>query len=123
MYSSASNFYWYINGGLELSLNSSGDLTATGNVTAYSDERLKDNIRTVDNALNMVEDMRGVFYDKEGKAGVGVIAQEMQKVLPEAVHDEGEYLSVAYGNVVGVLIEAIKELKAEVEELKNGSTD
>ena len=47
----------------------------------------------------------------------------MQKVLPEVVHEGEEYLSVAYGNVVGVLIEAIKELKAEVEELKNGSTN
>ena len=122
MISESSSFTWYINGGSRLSLSSSGNLTATGDVTAYSDERLKDNIRTVDNALNMVEDMRGVFYDKDGKAGVGVIAQEIQKVLPEVVNEEGDYLSVAYGNVVGVLIEAIKELKAEIEELKNDIT-
>lgn len=98
-----------------------GNFTATGNITAYSDERLKSNIRTVDNALNMVCDMRGVFYDKDNEAGVGVIAQEMKDVLPEVVMD-GEYLSVSYGNVVGVLIEAIKELKYEVEELRNAST-
>ena len=122
MISESSSFTWYVNGGSRLTLASNGNLTASGNVTAYSDERLKDNIRTVDNALNMVEDMRGVFYDKDGEAGVGVIAQEMQKVLPEAVNEEGEYLSVAYGNVVGVLIEAIKELKAEIEELKNDIT-
>ena len=101
---------------------SNGSFTASGNITAYSDERLKDNIRTVDNALGMVSDMRGVFYDKDGEAGVGVIAQEMQKVLPEVVMD-GEYLSVSYGNIVGVLIEAVKELKAQVEELKHGSTN
>ena len=101
---------------------SNGSFTASGNITAYSDERLKDNIRTVDNALDKVSDMRGVFYDKDGEAGVGVIAQEIQKVLPEVVMD-GEYLSVSYGNIVGVLIEAIKELKAEVEELKHGSTN
>ena len=52
-----------------------------------------------------------------GKAGVGVIAQEMQEVLPEVVH-EGENLSVAYGNIVGVLIEAVKELSARVKELE-----
>ena len=116
------SFTWYINGGQELTLNSSGDLTATGNVTAYSDERLKTNIHTVEDALNMVCDMRGVFFEKDGQPSVGVIAQEMQKSLPEVVHDDGEYLSVAYGNIVGVLIEAIKELKYEVEELRNAST-
>lgn len=103
--------------------NVSGSFTASGNITAYSDERLKDNIRTVDNALQMVSDMRGVFYDKDGEPSVGVIAQEMQKVLPEVVVDgENDYLSVAYGNIVGVLIEAIKELKVKVEELQNDST-
>lgn len=116
------SFTWYINGGQELNLDSSGNLTATGNVTAYSDERLKTNIHTVDDALNMVCDMRGVFFEKDGQPSVGVIAQEMQKSLPEVVHDDGEYLSVAYGNIVGVLIEAIKELKYEVEELRNAST-
>ena len=61
--------------------------------------------------------MRGVMYDKEGKRGTGVIAQEMQQVMPEVVQD-GEYLSVAYGNIVGVLIEAIKEIKTELEQCK-----
>jgi len=116
------SFQWYINGGQELSLDSSGNLTATGNVTAYSDERLKTNIHTVDDALNIVCDMRGVFFEKDGQPSVGVIAQEMQKTLPEVVHNDGEYLSVAYGNIVGVLIEAIKELKSEIEELRNAST-
>ena len=116
------SFTWYINGGQELNLDSSGNLTATGNVTAYSDERLKTDIHTVDDALNTVCNMRGVFFEKDGQPSVGVIAQEMQKALPEVVHDDGEYLSVAYGNIVGVLIEAIKELKSEVEELRNAST-
>ena len=66
--------------------------------------------------------MRGVMYDKDGERSTGVIAQEMQQVMPEVVQ-EGEYLSVAYGNIVGVLIESIKELKTQIEELKNGSSD
>ena len=69
--------------------------------------------------------MRGVTYNykselNDGQRGTGVIAQEMQKVMPEVV-EEGQYLSVAYGNLVGVLIEAVKELQAEIKELKDAS--
>ena len=99
-----------------------GNFTASGNVTAYSDERLKENVETIEGALDKVSQMRGVMYDKDGHRGTGVIAQEMQQVMSEVV-EEGEYLSVAYGNLVGVLIEAVKELKTQIEELKNGSSD
>ena len=101
---------------------SSGNFTATGNVTAYSDAALKSDITTIDNALEKVANMRGVFFNKDGERGTGVVAQEVQKVIPEAVFEGGEYLSVAYGNLVGVLVEAIKDLKTQVEELKNGSS-
>ena len=97
--------------------NLAGNFTATGNVTAFSDERLKENVETIEGALEKVAQMRGVMYDKEGERGTGVIAQEMQQVMPEVVQD-GEYLSVAYGNIVGVLIEAIKEIKTELEQCK-----
>ena len=97
--------------------NLSGAFTATGNITAFSDERLKDNVETIEGALDKVSQMRGVMYDKDGERGTGVIAQEMQQVMPEVVQD-GEYLSVAYGNIVGVLIEAVKELKAELDQCK-----
>ena len=94
-------------------------LTASGNITAFSDERLKTDVQTFSNALATVQALRGVSYIKDGQAQVGVIAQEVQKVLPQVVQDNpNSYLSVAYGNIVGVLIEAVKELKAEVEELK-----
>ena len=110
-------------GNLSSSGNSlSGSFTATGNITAYSDERLKENVETIEGALDKVSQMRGVMYDKDGHRGTGVIAQEMQQVMSEVV-EEGEYLSVAYGNLVGVLIEAVKELKAEVESLKNDSAN
>ena len=101
-------------------LDTSSNFTAYGNITAYSDENLKTDIETISNALEKVSRMRGVMYtriDTETR-GSGVIAQEMQEVLPEVVLDTNEYLSVAYGNIVGVLIEAIKELKAEIDELK-----
>ena len=95
-----------------------GDFTATQNITAYSDERLKTNIETIPNALEKVNSLRGVTFDKDGVRGLGVIAQEVEKILPEVVIEGEEYKSVAYGNIVGVLIEAIKELTNEVEELK-----
>ena len=95
-----------------------GNFTATGNLTAYSDERLKTNIETIPNALEKVNALRGVTFDKDGERGLGVIAQEVEKILPEVVIQGEEYKSVAYGNIVGVLIEAIKELTKEVEELK-----
>ena len=92
-------------------------MTSSNNVTAYSDIRLKKDIKTIDNALDKVSQMRGVTFTKDGENGSGVIAQELEKIAPELVQD-GEYKSVAYGNTVGYLIEAIKELKNEVEELK-----
>ena len=93
-----------------------GNFTATGNVTAFSDERLKSDVATLDGSK--VYEMRGVSYIKDGRFGSGVIAQEMERVAPELVFENGEYKSVAYGNIVGYLIEAIKDLKAEIEELK-----
>jgi len=97
-------------------LNVSGNILATGNVTAYSDERLKSDIETLDGSK--VFEMRGVSFTKDGESSSGVIAQELHKVAPELVNDSGEYMSVAYGNLVGYLIEAVKELKAEVDALK-----
>jgi hypothetical protein len=105
-------------------LDVSGTIRATGDVIAYSDARVKENVETISDALAKVTSLRGVSYtrkDSEDKSRkVGVIAQEVLDILPEVVQQdiEGNY-SVAYGNVVGVLIEAIKELKAEINELKN----
>ena len=97
----------------------SGTVSAT-EVTATSDERLKSDIQTIDNALDKVMNMRGVTYTMQDQKGTGVVAQEIEKILPEVVVDGEEYKSVAYGNMVGVLIEAIKELEAKIEELKHG---
>ena len=98
-----------------------GGFTATGDITAYSDESLKTNIQTIDGALGRVESIRGVTFDRieDGSTSVGVVAQELEAVLPEAVKtDENGLKHVAYGNITGLLIEAVKELSAQVEELK-----
>lgn len=112
------NFYIRDGSTTRFTFDDAGHFTATGNVTAYSDRRLKSDIVTIPNALDTVSKLRGVNFTKDGKASTGVIAQEVQEVVPEVVHEGEEYLSVAYGNLVGVLIEAVKELKAEVDALK-----
>ena len=94
-----------------------GTFTAVGDIVAYSDKRLKSNIKTLDGSK--VLKMRGVSFKKDGKKGSGVIAQELEKVAPELVNNDNEYKGVAYGNLVGYLIEAIKELEARVKELEN----
>lgn len=96
----------------------SGDIYAGGNITAYSDIRLKTNIEVIPDALEKVCAIRGVTYDRidTGERQTGVIAQEVQAVLPEAVRGD-DILGVSYGNMVGILIEAIKELNTKVESL------
>ena len=97
-----------------------GSVTASGNVTAYSDARLKTDLEVIPNAIEKVQQLTGYTYTRtdSGERQTGIIAQDLIKVLPEAVNDSGEYMSVAYGNIVGLLVEAIKELRAEVAELK-----
>lgn len=97
-------------------------ITCSGNITSNSDERLKENVVTIEDALQIVKNMRGVKFDMNGDRNVGLIAQEVQKVLPEVVieaDDDMKTLSVAYANIVGVLVEAIKELSREVDQLKS----
>jgi len=103
-------------------LDVAGDIRATGDVIAYSDVRVKENIKTIDNSLEKVSKLRGVEFNKIGDniKSIGVIAQEVEKVIPEVVREDDKGMkSVAYGNITGILIEAIKELKAEIEELKS----
>ena len=104
-----------------------GLVRSTGDVVAYysSDERLKDNISLIPNALDKVSKLRGVEFDWNDKQDVyqghdvGVIAQDVQEVLPELVQERADgYLAVKYEKMVGLLIESIKELKTEVDDLK-----
>jgi hypothetical protein len=112
---------------LEINLENN-NATFGGTVTMQSDIRSKKNVETITDALQRVLSMRGVFYERihedettESKRECGVIAQEVQEVLPEVVHEgqgEDPRLSVSYGNIVGILIEAIKEQQKQIEDLK-----
>lgn len=106
--------------GLSLSVYCSS-LTAGSEITLQSDERIKEDIRTIEGATGIVEQLRGVSYVRKdtGKLGIGVVAQEVEKVLPQLVATDANGIkSVAYANMVGVLIQAVKELSARVEELE-----
>jgi hypothetical protein len=111
-------------------ISSSGDIVADGDVVAYnsSDIRLKDNIEVIKGSLDKIGEIRGVEFDWNDKSpgwaqerghDVGVIAQEVQKIIPEIVIErKNGYLGVDYKRIVPLLIESIKELKQEVEILK-----
>lgn len=103
-------------------LDVTGDVRATGNMYSDSDERLKENITIVSNPFNVLDPINGVYFnwkDDSTKARrVGLIAQQVEQTLPEAVSDQDEYKSVSYDSLIGVLVEAVKELKQEVELLK-----
>jgi hypothetical protein len=105
------------------SINVAGSIVAAGNVTAYSDIRVKDNVETIPNALDKLDQIRGVTYtrtdleDKERRYA-GVIAQEIEAVLPEAVRDLGNIKAVDYNATIALLIQAVKELTDKVKALE-----
>ena len=120
----------FIGNAEKMRLDSSFDLQVAGDVvaasTAFSDERLKDNIKPIENSLEAIKKLNGVTYDwkANGKSSVGVIAQNIQEVFPELVKEvqpigeDEKRLTVNYDGLVGVLIEAVKDLSKQVEELK-----
>ena len=106
------------------SIDASGNGVFEGNVTAYgsaSDIKLKENVEVIPNALEKIKELKGVNfnYKKDGKRSTGLIAQDLQKVLPEAVYTTNdietkeEHLAINYGLVIGLLVEAIKELESK----------
>jgi hypothetical protein len=107
--------------GVQMSGSYTGTFTATGDIVAFSDMTLKENVNPITNALDKVTELTGITFNRIGEERVstGLSAQEVKAVLPEAVHTNEEGLhAVAYGNIVGLLVEAIKELKDEVAQLK-----
>ena len=138
-YYSYGNACWGINSSTTSAsycLYASGNIYSTGTITAASDERRKDNIITIESALDKVLSLRGVTFtwnDLEetdsdyGKTQMGVIAQEVEKIVPEVVRyaEDVDQYSVSYANLTALLIEAMKEqnevintMRKEIEELK-----
>ena len=134
-YSHSNNYFDYkVNDAVRFRMEGDGDFHADGDVIAYSttisDERLKENIQPIDDALSKVKQLKGCTftYTADGKDSAGLIAQDVEKVLPSAVSekelplkmDDGiAYKTVQYDQTIGLLVEAIKELTAKVEELEN----
>jgi hypothetical protein len=103
-------------------LDVTGTIRATGDVIAYSDRRVKQDIVTLENSVELIQKLRGVSYKKIGESEekIGVIAQEILEVLPQVVSkDENGMYSVAYGNMAGLFIEAIKEQQHHIESLED----
>jgi hypothetical protein len=122
------NMYIRDGGTTRFTFDDAGHFTATGNVTAYSDKRLKDDIQPIEGALEKVGTLSGNTYQRNDlldkdpeRRYAGVIAQEVEVVLPEAVSEaEDGTKTVDYNAVIALLVESIKELKAEVAQLKGG---
>ena len=135
-YQSASHVFRNASGNNVAQVDGSGNFVALANVTAYgspSDIKLKEDIEVIDNALDKVKQLKGITYTlkSDGNRLTGLIAQDLEKVLPEAVYtsetipdeindiEAEEHLAIRYGNTVGLLVEAIKELEARVKELED----
>jgi hypothetical protein len=104
-------------------LHVSGDIYATANVYAYSDARYKDNLCVINDALTKIKEITGYTYtirnsttnESDGKTYTGVLAQDVEKVLPEAItRDKNDVMGVAYGNMSGLIIESIKQLDKKI---------
>lgn len=107
-----------------MQLDMSGNVTFAGDVTAYSDARVKTNVKTLENALDKTLKLRGVSYNRidsdDTSTKIGVIAQEILEVVPEVVNQDNDGMyNVSYGNITALLIEAIKEQQKQIEELKS----
>ena len=126
---------FYCGGQLDFRMENDGDFHAEGDVYAFSttvssDIALKENINVIPNALDKISQLKGVSFDwkrKDRGSSVGLIAQDVEKVLPELVKEttalggNDSHKNLNYNGIIGLLVESIKELKEEITELKNGS--
>ena len=131
----ANDMGFYVNGARKVLIEPDGDLHVDGDVIAFSntvpsDIALKTDIEMIPNALDKIDEVKGVTFKRhDGAKSAGVIAQDLEKVLPEAVHekqfkllDGKKYKTVQYDAIHGLLINCIKELKEQIKELKDGFT-
>ena len=122
---------WYVNGSNEMRLSAAGDLNVDGDVIAFSttiasDKNLKQNIQQIESPIEKIKSINGVTFDwiKNNKSSGGVIAQEVQEVLPslvsqvEDLNSESSHLAVDYNGIIGLLIETVKEQQNQIDELK-----
>ncbi len=109
----------YSNPAYKLAVN--GQIYSSDDIVAFSDRRVKDNLQVIPNALSKVLALNGYTFnrtdlDNKDKRYAGVVAQEVNQVLPEVIHtDQAGFMSVAYGNMVSLMIEAIKDLNTKVD--------
>lgn len=103
-----------------VTMTDTGDLVASGDLTAFSDIALKENLEVIDGALDKVKTLTGYTFSRKDKPGrhTGLVAQDVEKVLPEAVTENQDLKSVAYGNMLGLIVESIKDLEQQVQEIK-----
>lgn len=108
----------------QCTINSDGDMTLQGTIYTFSDIRIKENVKVIENALEKVKALQGIKYnlihedDTTHKKHIGLLAQDVEKVIPEAIETDGEIKTVAYNNLIGLLIQAIKELYCKYKTIK-----
>jgi hypothetical protein len=106
-------------------INSDGDMTINGTIYTYSDIRIKENIQVIEHALDKVKALQGIKYnlinedETYKKKHIGLLAQDVEKVMPEAIELDGDIKTVAYGNLIGLLIQSIKELYDKYKTMQN----
>ena len=99
-------------------------MTLQGSIYTYSDIRIKENIKIVENALEKVKALQGIKYnlinedETTHRKHIGLFAQDVEKVVPEAIDMDGDIKTVAYNNLIGLLVQATKELYSKYKTIK-----
>jgi len=121
---SINNITTYIDDNIDYKLRIYGNLKVDGVVMSSSDKRVKKDINIINNALDKIEKLSGVFYYNINDTSnihkhMGLIAQDVKEVIPEVVYEDDKgFLNIAYGNIMGLIIEGIKELRNEIKNIK-----